>query len=562
MRQWANHPPRKDIASRYERQGEKTWCLALPFGHNKFLAGYGYAIGSQGVSMQKITKRDVLKLAGVGAGVSALGLSGCSNDKSTGYDVIIVGGGNSGLPAAIFAGQRGANVLIVDAAAEIGGTLFLSSGQMSAAGTKLQKSKGIEDTAQSHYDDIMRISKNTADPTLVKLAVFNAGETFDWLTDNGFTVREGHPVTGTTHEPYSHARYAWGPEGGMSILKVLEAQLKPLVDGGKVKVMTNTEVTELMTNAKGEVEGVVVKNDKGAVERIKGRNVVLTCGGYTYNPDMFEQLEGAKIYSQMTYPHSLGAGYKLSMSVGGYVRGGQNHTPLFGAIMADDDVPGPVRAMARHFPGDRPPWEILVNVDGKRFIQEDVLSHDVYEQGLRAQPDERAWFVFDSEIFKQAPPLVRGGMGGGWTAEDTVEALTTGDVKNFYRADSIKELAEKMKVDAVGLQQTIDDYNKAQKSGQDSFGRKHMPLPIVKAPFYGVQTQSWALTSYAGVAVNENLEVIKQDGKPIGNLYAAGELLGMGQMMGNSVCGGMSVTPALTLGRLLGQKILKLETKA
>ena len=59
--------------------------------------------------------------------------------------------------------------------------------------------------------------------------------------------------------------------------------------------------------------------------------------------------------------------------------------------------------------------------------------------------------------------------------------------------------------------------------------------------------------------MNENLEVIKQDGKPIGNLYAAGELLGMGQMMGNSVCGGMSVTPALTLGRLLGQKILKLK---
>ncbi len=511
--------------------------------------------------MLKVSKRDVLKLTGVAAGASALGLTACGNESGNKFDVIIVGGGNSGLPAAIFAGQRGAKVLIIDAAAAIGGTLFLSSGQMSAAGTKLQKSKGIEDTAQSHYDDIMRISKNTADPTLVKLAVFNAGEMFDWLTDNGFTVRDGHPVTGTTHEPYSHARYAWGAEGGMSILKVLEAQLKPLIDSGKVTVMTNTEVAELITNSKGAVEGVVVKTDKGT-ERILGRNVVLTCGGYTYNPEMFEKLEGAKIYTQMTYPHSLGAGYKLSMSVGGYVRGGQNHTPLFGAIMADDDVPGPVRAMARHFPGDRPPWEILVNVDGKRFIQEDVLSHDVYEQGLRAQPNERAWFVFDSEIFKQAPPLVRGGMGGGWTAEDSAEALTKGDTKNFFRADSIQELAEKMKIDPAGLQKTIDDYNKAQKSGQDSLGRKYMPLPIAKAPFYGVQTQSWALTSYAGIAVNENLEVIKQDGKPVGNLYAAGELLGMGQLMGNSVCGGMSVTPALTLGRLLGMKILKLETKA
>lgn len=509
----------------------------------------------------KISKRDVLKLTGLGVGLSALGLTACSNDDAGKYDVIVVGGGNSGLPVAIFAGQRGANVLVVDAASAIGGTLFLSSGQMSAAGTKLQKTKGIEDSAQSHYDDIMRISKNTADPVLVKLAVFNAGDTFDWLTDNGFAVRDGHPVTGTTHEPYSHARYAWGPEGGMSILKVLESQLKPLMDSGKVKVMTNTEVTELITNSSGAVEGVVVKTDQG-VSRILGRNVVLTCGGYTYNPDMYQKLEGAKIYSQSTYPFSMGAGYKLGTAVGGYVRGGQNHTPLFGAIMAEDEYPGPIRAMARHFPGDRPPWEILVNVDGKRFIQEDVLSHDVYEQGLRAQPEERAWFVFDSEIYKKAPQLIRGGMSGGWTAEDTESAFSQGDTKFFFKADSIKELAEKAKVDAAGLEQTIAEYNKAQAGGKDRLGRTFMPLPIAKAPYYAVQTQSWALTSYAGLAVNENLEVITQAGKPVGNLYAAGELLGMGQMMGNSVCGGMSVTPALTLGRLLGQKILKVPTKA
>jgi fumarate reductase flavoprotein subunit len=83
-----------------------------------------------------------------------------------------------------------------------------------------------------------------------------------------------------------------------------------------------------------------------------------------------------------------------------------------------------------------------------------------------------------------------------------------------------------------------------------------MPLPIVKAPFLAVTIHSWGLTSYAGVAVDGSLRVIRQDGTPIKGLYAAGELLGMGQMMGKSVCGGMSVTPALALGRLLGMKIL------
>ena len=40
---------------------------------------------------------------------------------------------------------------------------------------------------------------------------------------------------------------------------------------------------------------------------------------------------------------------------------------------------------------------------------------------------------------------------------------------------------------------------------------------------------------------------------------AEGELLGAGQFMGRSYCGGMLVTPALTFGRLLGQRMLKFD---
>ena len=203
---------------------------------------------------KKITKRKFLATAGVSA--AAVSLGACAENKSSNnkWDLIVVGGGNSGLPAAIFAAERGAKVLIIEAASAIGGTLFLSSGQMAAAGTKLQKNKGIEDSPQSHYDDIMRISKGTADKDIVKLATFNAGETFDWLTDNGFKVKEGHPVTGTTHEPYSNARYAWGTKGGMSILKVLEEQIKPHIDSKMVTIKLNTEVTKLIQVVNKDVE--------------------------------------------------------------------------------------------------------------------------------------------------------------------------------------------------------------------------------------------------------------------------------------------------------------------
>ena len=512
-----------------------------------------------GASATALSKRDFLKVAGM----AALGLAGATRAAPSGkparYDLIVVGGGNAGLPTAIFAARRGARVLIIEAAGALGGTLFLSTGQMSAAGTKLQKSMGIEDSWQLHYDDIMRISTGTADPVLVRLAVENAAATFDWLTDNGFKVREGHPVTGTTHDPYSRPRYAWGYDGGRSILKVLNEQLAPLVESGQVTVLLQTRVTGLIQDRDGAIGGVTTQDDRGETGRHLGRYTALTCGGYTENAAMYEQYEGVKDYSRMTYPYSQGAGYTLAVAAGGYVRGGENHVPLFGAVTTGYDYPAPMIANARHYPGERPPWEIYVNKHGKRFICEDMRSHTEYERGLGAQPDERCWAVFDDAMFKAMPRLLGGGMGSPWTDEDTRDAFESG-APNFFRADTLEALAGAARIDPAGLAATVEVFNAAQSGKRrDPFGREHMPLPIARAPFYAIQIQSWNLTSYAGVAVDGQLRVIREDGKPIRNLYAAGELLGMGQLMGKSVPGGMAVTPALTLGRLLGGSILRFE---
>jgi fumarate reductase flavoprotein subunit len=505
-----------------------------------------------------LSKRDFLKVAGAAAAALGLGETALAADARP-WDLVVVGGGNAGLPTALFAAQRGARVLIVEAAAALGGTLFLSSGQMSAAGTKLQELRGIADSPQSHYDDVMRISRNTADPVLLRLAVDNAAPTFDWLMDHGFKPLDGQPITGTTHEPYSHERYVWAKDGGRAILKVLNDQLKPHIDAGRITVMTQTQVIELIQDRAGAIAGVVTRTDAGQTARQMARNVALTCGGYTENAAMYEKYEGAKDYTISTWPFSKGAGIDLGLAAGGYVRGGQNHTPLFGAVLADDKVPSRIRAMVRHFPGDRPPYEIFVDAGGKRFLCEDVLSHDVYEQALARQPGERCWMVFDDAALKTAPPAVRGGINAAWSQQNTLDAFEKGNVPMFHRGDTIGGLAKKAGVDAGGLAETIAAYNRAQAGGKDPLGRKFMPLPIAKAPFYAVQLRSWNLTSYGGLAVDGKLRVVRKDGTPIRNLYAAGELLGMGQLMGKAVCGGMSVTPALSLGRLLGNEILRFE---
>ena len=189
-------------------------------------------------------------------------------------------------------------------------------------------------------------------------------------------------------------------------------------------------------------------------------------------------------------------------------------------------------------------------------MREDIASHDIHEHALMAQPEERCWIVFDEAIFSQAPQLVRGSFSGPWTPDDVRAAFDEG-MKMFYKADSLEALAQAAGVDAAGLTATVAAYNESQANGSDPFGREHLPLPIAEPPFYAVQTQSWLLTTFAGVAVDDGLRVIREDGSPIPNLYAAGELLGAGQFMGRSYCGGMLVTPALTFGRLIGQKLLQ-----
>lgn len=267
-----------------------------------------------------LSKRQLLASAVAGIAVASTAQAATTATK---WDLIVVGGGNAGLPAALFAARRGARVLVIEASGSLGGTLLISSGQMAAAGTKLQKSKGIIDTPKDHYDDIMRISKGTANPGLTKLATENNAVTFDWLTDNGFTVGPNHPELGTTHEPYSRQRYAWNPQnGGRAILEILERELKPHIEQGRVTTMMQTEVIELVTDASGAVLGVVTLDRDRQTASHMGTNVLLTCGGFASNAQLVEQIDGIKKYNDDSYPYSQGIGIKLATSVGGYVRGG------------------------------------------------------------------------------------------------------------------------------------------------------------------------------------------------------------------------------------------------
>ncbi|MCB2107696.1 MAG: FAD-dependent oxidoreductase [Rhodobacteraceae bacterium] len=479
-----------------------------------------------------------------------------ASDATTGisgttYDLIVVGGGTAGMTAAAIAGRKNANVLIIDAADRLGGTLWLSTGQVSAAGTKLQKSRGINDTPEAHFEDIMRISRGTADADIVKLAVDNAAPTFDWLCDSGFQPIEGHPVMGQGHEYYSERRYYWGKDNGVTIYETLNKMLSPEIARGVVKVLYNTRAQSLIQHSDGRVTGVVARDASGQTHRYHGKAVLLTTGGYASNGEMFKKFTGRTQHGRMAYHASQGDGLTMAQAAGAGLQGQDKYISGLGAIMVDDDVPSTAIGRFCHWPEQRQPWEVYVNANAERWIAEDNPSVDAREHELLKQPELRWWIILDDAILRESPVPIT-----GWDRERYLAAF---DVQNlFYKADTIEALAKATGLDPKALAATIADYNAGQKSGKDKMGRKHMPKPIAKAPFYAIRHQGFSVSSTVGVTINTNLQVTRQDGSVIPGLYAAGEVIGSGLLMGKSFCGGMLVMPAITFGKMIGERVRQL----
>lgn len=84
-----------------------------------------------------------------------------------------------------------------------------------------------------------------------------------------------------------------------------------------------------------------------------------------------------------------------------------------------------------------------------------------------------------------------------------------------------------------------------------------MPLPIAEPPFVALRNHGMAVKSAGGVDVDARLRVRRPDGRVFENLHAAGETIGGGLLSGNAFVGGMSLTPWMSFGRMIGESIAR-----
>ena len=495
-----------------------------------------------------MNRRDLVKTVALGAGIGALGGVGAGyaapdhrDKRSSGrntapiYDLLIVGAGNAGMPAAIQAADLGARVMLVDKNSFTGGMLNISGGHISGADSKLQISKGIDDSPQAHYRDAVRMGKYANNSELLKIAVENAGAMIDWLEDIGVEFTPESPFFEDDHDHYSSKRTHAGPEYARSLLGPLRTELDKRIDRGDVSLRLNTTVTSLIADERHGITGVVVEDKWGKKTELLAKAVLLTTGGYGAGEPLKKQYNPKVAASKVIcMPHATGDGIVMAADVGANLTSMDHLVSHPGAV---DGGTGRLHHAPRFLTDG-----IWVNKQGKRFVNEHG-DPDERDAAFLEQPDFGFFYLLDQGVVDQERLGVI-----GWDNGKLRSHLTSGVVK---KATSVSALARKIGVGSKQLTNTVRAFNDSVARGSDDeFGREQLRRALVTGPYYAIPITGSILITHGGISVNHLSQVVDRDQRAIAGLYAAGETLGVGQMMGRAVLSGMSVGPAITLGRI------------
>lgn len=330
-----------------------------------------------------------------------------------------------------------------------------------------------------------------------------------------------------------------------------------------VAIWTRACVRELLKDGQGRVTGAIVDTAQGAVEVTARKGVVLAAGGFPQDPvrrkALFPHAPSGYEHASPAPPGNTGDGLRLGEAAGGAVAADLPNAAAWVPISRPVKPDGTLGTFP-HFVDRSKPGVIAVTRSGRRFVNEANSYHD-FCQAMVARCREEdgeicAFFIADHHVLrkyglgyvKPAPVPYRRHIRSGYL----LEGRTLG------------ELAARIGAEADTLEQTVAGFNEHARRGEDpEFGKgstsynrslgdpDHKPNPCVapveKGPFYAVKLVVGDLGTFAGMRCDENAQVLDEDGRPVGGLYAVGND-GASIMGGNYPGGGITLGPAVTFG--------------
>jgi len=526
--------------------------------------------------------------------------------QSCQFDVAVIGSGAAGLSAALRAAVSGAKVVVLEKAAVIGGSTAMSGGCIWVPQHHHMAALGVSDSRQDALRYIRAVSPegwhNTEEP-LWTAFVDHAPAMLRFLE----THSPARFIPNREPDPYAEA------PGGMAFGRnVSPAPMQPAILGPwsdkirprttaiplnyeelvdshffanpkkhmvrllprlawrwlrGVRTMGNALAIGLlkgcldhgveiwpMAAAKrlllqnGRVTGLELERARSTLEIHVTMAVVLASGGFEWNAEMMEKYFPGPVEWTASPRTNSGDGQRMAVEAGAQLDH-MDQALIMGTIptLYEGKIQG--QPAADYFL----PHSMIVNRYGRRFMNEKEKNAANAFTDLDPQTGTPrhlpAWRIYDGQF-----------------AAKYSHALPSKSVSgNYFRADSLEELASQIGVDPVGLTDTARRFSAFARAGRDDeFGRggtiwdrnrggdpSHTPNPtlgtIERPPFYAMPFKAGFIGTKGGPRTNEKAEVLRPDGRPIQGLYAAGNV--MANCFGSKAIGaGSTLGPCLTWG--------------
>ena len=488
-------------------------------------------------------------------------------------DVVIAGTGFAGQSAAIAAHDAGAKVMVLEKATKelAGGNSCCSVGGNS-----------VWDDPKECYTDLRHAGCDVPEElvqTMVEaLAMGGKQSVLDWLKKLGIEMKAGGKNTKKT---WFIANAKTGGSNGHHLYQAIQAQ----VEARGIKIMYETPAKELVQDpVTKEILGVAAYEgakgfggEGGKKVYVKAKKgVILACGGYEGNLKMWSYFNypSMEVFSGGT-PYNTGDGILMACEVG---------APLWHMVLKEWEA-GCCAPASREFgcaiECSLQKGHIYVNRAGERFMNETIsFTHrrpniepcdfksgvDVRPglwHGMGGYPNMPYFLVCDDDYRKKGPfvsPL-RPNMDTKFAhikklynwSQDNSDEIAKGWIK---QADNIAELASKLKINAEGLQRTIEQVNEASKTKKDPLFGNAAVLPIATPPFYGMELALSVINTMGGPQHNGKGQTLNKEGKPIPRLYSVGEL---GSFFSLCYTGGTNIPEAHSFGRIAGEHAASLK---
>jgi len=354
-------------------------------------------------------------------------------------------------------------------------------------------------------------------------------------------------------------RIRFGRDPRLALGNALVGRLRRSLLDREVPVRYGARATRLVVED-GSVVGLETDS-----QRIRARRgVVLSAGGFARNVAMREEHQPAPIGDRWTAAAALDEGDAIRM---GWEAGAALELMDEAWWAPTTVVPGHphpyVLVAEKALPGS-----ILVDGNGRRFTNEAAPYLDVVKRMLRGHREGRptipAYLVMDSGHRRSYPcgPLMPRFLEPDRTWSEAVERW-------IHRADTLRGVAEKMGIDAEGLERTVAEFDRHAAEGRDpAFGRGDNVYdryygdprvrpnpnlrPLSEAPYYAIEVWPGDLGTKGGLVTDARARVLRADGTVIGGLYATGNCAA--SVMGRSYPGaGATLGPAMVFGYVAAQ---------